>query len=196
MRFQPLSTLLVLQFAAGAAAAADPWRDSYTLEAAGQYSQAAARIESQVRGNDFALLRLAYLAYLQGRHDEAVRGYQRALEANPHSLEASLGMMLPLMAQARWREASDQARRVLQHSNWNYTAHVRLLACEEGEKQWKTLAEHARELTRRYPSDATAWVYLARGELNQGNRKKALEAYTRVLQIYPDHLEAGKFLAP
>lgn len=196
MRIQLLGTAFFFLLIAGEARSADPWRESYALEAAGQYAQAAARIENQSRASDFALLRLAYLSYLQGRHDEAVRGYQRALEANPQSLDASLGMMLPLMAQMRWRAAADQARLVLQYSNWNYTAHVRLLACEEAEKQWKTLADHARELTRRYPSDATAWVYLARGEFNLGNRKKAAEAYARVLQIYPDHVEATKFNAP
>jgi cytochrome c-type biogenesis protein CcmH/NrfG len=186
--------LLAILAQACSLATAEVWRESYALEASGQYAQAAARIESYARGNDFALLRLAYLAYLQGKHEDAVRGYQRALEANPQSLDAPLGMMLPLMAQARWREAAEQARRVIQQSAWHYTAHVRLMACEEAEKQWKTLADHAREVARRYPSDATPWVYLGRAEAALGNTKNAVEAYARVQQIMPEHAEAAKYL--
>jgi cytochrome c-type biogenesis protein CcmH/NrfG len=77
----------------------------------------------------------------------------------------------------------------------NYTAGLRLVVIAEAQKQWKAMAEEAAALVQRYPSDATAWVYLGRSEAASGNAGKAAEAYRRVLQIVPGHLEATAVLS-
>ena len=104
-------------------------------------------------------------------------------------------MTLPLMAQARWREAALQAQAVIDESKWQYYANLRLMVCEEGLKQWEPLKQHALQLSQRYPSDATFLVYLARAYSKLGEPDKARQAYTRVLERYPGHLEASQYLA-
>lgn len=180
----------LLAFIVSTAAAADPWSESYRLETAGKYSDAAAQIEPMVKTGEFAQLRHAWLLYLAGRLDESVAGYQRAQQMNPNSLDATLGLALPLMAQWKWKEAADATRAVLRHAPWHYTATLRLLVILEAQKQWKPMAEEAARFAERYPSDATAWVYLARAEAASGNAENAREAYRRVLQIIPGHFEA------
>lgn len=173
------------------------WQDSYKHEAAGKYAQAAAALEPVLRdspNNDFALMRRAWLSYLQGRHKDAIRDYNQALTVNPRSLEARLGLSLPLMAQQRWKEAEIELRKVTAVSAWDYIAHSRILVCEEGQRKWDELARHAAELAARYPSDANALVYLARGEAWLGNVKKAQAAYGQVLARIPTHVEAGNYL--
>jgi tetratricopeptide (TPR) repeat protein len=173
------------------------WQESYKQEAAGKYAPAQFALEPILRdspGNDFALMRRAWLNYLQGRHHDAVRDYTQALLLNPRSLEARLALSLPLMAQQQWKEAEIELRKVIGVSAWDYTAHSRLLVCEEGQRKWNELAQHAAELASRYPSDANALLYLARGEAWLGNVKKAQAAYMQVLERAPAHVEAANYL--
>ena len=177
------------------AAQDDPWLSSYKLEAAGQYAQAAQPLESIAKTNDLAQVRLGYLLYLQARYPDAIRAYQRAQEMNSQSYDAVLGITLALLAQGRWADAATQAKSVLSNAPGNYVAHLRLLVAEEGLKDWKTMSAHAEELAKHYPGDATIWVYNARAAAWLGNNTRAAEAYRRVLQIVPGHLEAAKFIS-
>ena len=189
--------MAALFFLAAASAWADesPWQKSYRLEATGKYAEASAALDSTNGGADadFALMRRGWLAYLQGRYSEAMDFYGRAISKNPKSLEARLGITLPLLAQQRWREAASHARKVIAESAWDYTAHLRLMVAEEGLRDWKSLAEHAERVAEHYPADATTLVYLARAHAWMGNAKAAKEAYGRVLNRVPGHLEATSY---
>ena len=176
---------------------ASVWQESYTLEHAGKYPQAAAVLDGLLRdspNHEFAIMRRGWLNYLQGKYNDALRDYNQVLALNPRSLEARLGLTLPLLAQQRWKEAAAEARKVLAVSPWDYTAHLRLLVCEEGEKSWAELSRHAAELASHYPTDATGLVYLARAEAWLGSKSKARAAYVQVLERYPTHVEANAYL--
>jgi tetratricopeptide (TPR) repeat protein len=177
--------------------AADPWSESYRLEFLGQYGAAAQVLEpflKQTPVNEFAVLRHGWLKYLEGNYNAAIRDYQTAININAESLDALLGMTLPLLAQQRWREAASFTGKALKIAPWNYYAHVRLMVAEEGQKQWKTLAKHAQQAVAHYPSDATFFVYLARAQAQLGKKQEARAAYRQVLERVPEHLEAMKFL--
>lgn len=177
--------------------AMNPWTESYRLEALTQYESAAKSLEKVIKNNprhEFAILRHGWLNYLRGAHNESIRDYQKALDINPKSLDARLGLMLPLIAQQRWREVTSHANKVLEVAPWNYYAHVRLMISEEGEKKWDTLAKHARRVGQRYPSDATVLVYLARANDWMKNNNAARQAYEKVLERFPGHVEATQYL--
>jgi tetratricopeptide (TPR) repeat protein len=179
-------------------AAMDPWAESYRLEALTQYEGAAKALEKiidQEPDNEFAVLRHGWLSYLRGAHNESIRDYQTALDINSKSLDARLGLMLPLIAQQRWREVASHANKVLEVAPWNYYAHVRLMISEEGEKKWESLAKHAQQVSQRYPSDATILVYLARANGWLKNNNEARRAYERVLERIPGHIEATQYLS-
>ena len=187
--------LLLLVFAGGSRA--DIWSDSYELEYAGQYQPAAELFDPLLRqepGNEFARLRRAWLHYLAGNYNSSLGDYKKALQANPESLDATVGMALPLLAQQRWKEAAIYAQQALHVAPWNYYAHLRLLVAEEGQQQWKVLLEHAQNLHRRFPSDATALVYQARAQLWLGDKVGARDSYRQVLQRVPGHIEALNYL--
>ncbi len=173
------------------------WAKSYRLETYGQYAQAAGVMESLIAQGEeraFALLRLGWLNYLQGNHHDAIRNYQRALEINPQSFTARLGITLPLMAQRRWLEVKAQAEWLIARSPWHPTAHKRLLAAEQGLRSWRSLAKHAQDLSAHYPDDADALIYLARARAWLGEPEKAREAYVRLLRRYPENIEAKRYL--
>lgn len=190
--------VLILLFSHPLQATDDAWVRSYNLEASGQYLAAADSLEAILKrtpNHEMALLRSGWLYYLAGNYSSAIKYYQSALKANKHSVDARLGMTLPLMAQARWREAAAHARTVIDESKWHYYANLRLLICEEGLKQWEVMRKHAEQLTERYPSDAGFYVYLARAQINLGKAAQAKIAYGKVLERYPGHLEASRFVA-
>jgi tetratricopeptide (TPR) repeat protein len=196
---QPLGTVLVTTaFLMPAAwAQQDAWSESYRLEYAGKYAEAQAPIEPlAVRqpNNEFAIMRTAWLLHLQGKYAEAEKRYMKAAEVNPRSLEASLGMMLPQMAQYRWADAIKTGRKILTDSPWDYNAHVRIMVCEEAMSRWDDLAKHAAEVSTRYPTDATVLVYWARAQAALHNTRKAKELYGQVLERFPAHVEATKFI--
>lgn len=186
-----------LAIALASNAQADSWSESYRLEALGRYAEAQAQIaplSTRQPAHEFAVIRAAWLTYLQGRYPEAETLYQRALSVNPRSIEASLGVMLPQMAQYRWADAIKTGRKLLSDSPWDYTAHVRIMICEEAMSRWDDLARHAAEVSLRYPTDATILVYWARAESALRNVRRARELYTQVTERVPGHAEAGKYL--
>jgi tetratricopeptide (TPR) repeat protein len=185
---------VILAFSGPSWGQSDPWSASYKFEAAGNFQQAAQQLEQLAQNNDYAQLRVAYLLYMQARYAEAIRGYQRAQEMNKDSFDAVLGISLVLLAQGRWSDARSHAEWVLKNAPGNYIAHMRRLVALEGEKNWKELSTHAEDLARRHPSDATFMVYAARAAANLGNKARAADAYNRVLQIVPGHIEASKYL--
>lgn len=178
-------------------AATDVWAESHRLESLTRYGEAAQALTPELEkypNNEFILLRLGWLNYLRGNHNDSIANYKKALSVNKKSLDARLGMILPLLAQQRWKEASKYAKETLSVAPWNYYAHVRLMIAEEGLRQWETLAKHATEVYLRYPSDATVIVYLARANRWLGNNKEAKKAYQKVLERIPGHIESLQFI--
>ena len=98
------------------------------------------------------------------------------------------------MAQGRWKEASRYLKQVIGQSPYHYLAHVRLMICEEGLRQWEILEKHSQSMAAYYPSDATILVYLARAYAWQDKETQAQATYKRVLQRFPNHIEANNFL--
>ncbi len=201
MRFvkllQALVAVAALSHVCATMAQSDPWAASYRLEKSGQYADAFAAIApllAREPGNEFAVMRSAWLLYLQGKHAEAENRYQRAAQLNSHSMEAVLGMMLAQMGQYRWADAMKAGRKVLEQSRWDYTAHVRIMICEEAMSRWGELAKHASDVAARYPTDATVLVYWARAEAALRNTSKARKLYGQVLERIPEHLEAIKYV--
>jgi len=179
------------------AASKNIWSDSYALEANGKYEGAAALMVPLLNkgtDNELALLRYGWLNYLQGNFNDAIKAYKQALERNPRSFDARLGIALPLMAQQRWKEASRYLNQVLAQSPFNYLAHIRLMACEEGLRKWETLAKHSMTVSAYYPSDASTLVYLARAYAWQGKPVLAKRTYQKVLARIPGSVEAQRFI--
>ena len=173
------------------------WQNSYQLEAAGKYSDALAAIDYvPANGPDaeLKLLRRGWLYYLPGKFDESIREYRLAIERNGRSVDARLGLTLPLLAAKRWREAEQSARAALDVAPNHYTAMVRLAVAQEGLQDWSGLTKTATSLVSSYPSDATAHVYLARAYAWQGKRSEASAAYSAVLARTPGHLEAKAYI--
>ena len=103
-----LAAIILVVFATPSPAS-DEWSLSYSLEAEGNYSRAIEVLNPIIREDpehEFAILRIAWLRYLNRDYNAAIRDYRRALEINEQSLDAKLGVALSLLAQGRWNPCS------------------------------------------------------------------------------------------
>jgi len=186
--------LIILNYTNNIYADTTPCQESYRLEALYQYDAALKILKGVSSNNELALLRRGWLNYLKGSHSKSIDNYKKALSKNSKSLDARLGIILPLLAQQRWREASLNANKALNVAPWNYYAHIRLMAAEQALKKWKQLQKHAETAHQHFPSDCTYIVYLARANQKLGNKNKAQVWYKKLLELAPDNFEAKQYL--
>jgi tetratricopeptide (TPR) repeat protein len=200
MKSRPLIAILaaLLTLSATSVLAQDAaWQNSYQLEAAGKYYEAITALDHvPANGPDAELkaLRRGWLFYLPGSFNESIREYRLAIEHNSHSIDARLGVTLPLLALKRWRDAAQNAKIALDLAPNNYTALLRLTVALEGQHEWDDMAKTAAVMVASYPSDATAYVYLARAKVALLQRDDAIAAYSAVLVRAPGNLEAKNYL--
>jgi tetratricopeptide (TPR) repeat protein len=129
-----------------------------------------------------------------GNYNESIREYRYAKERNAQSLDALLGVSLPLLAQKRWREAEQNVRQALDLAPNNFTGLLRLTLALEGQRDWLGMKKTAATMVALYPSNYTAYVYLARAYAWLNQRSDAVTAYTAVLMRYPGHREAKAYI--
>jgi tetratricopeptide (TPR) repeat protein len=173
------------------------WQSSYTYEAAGKYVDAMSVLDTVTANGpdaELKLLRRGWLYYLPGRMDESIREYRLAIERNPKSIDARLGLTLPLLATKRWREAEQASKAVLELAPNSYVGQVRLATAQEGLQDWSALLKTATSLATSFPTDATSFVYLARANAWLGKKPEALAAYSAVLVRAPGNTEAKNYI--
>jgi len=173
------------------------WQNSYKLEAAGKYTEAIAAIDSiPAAGPDgeFKVLRRAWLFYLSANYEDSIKEYRLAIDRNGKSVDAHLGVILPLMAEKRWVDAEQSAKSALELVPNNYNALLRLAIAQEAQTDWKGMEKTGQSLVEAYPTDASAYVYLARAKAWLGKKEEATAAYNAVLARIPGHLEAKAFI--
>ena len=191
-----ITSILFLFFISSSCYAGDTmWKQTHRYEEAGDYEKAASAIEHvAATDHEYAVLRYAYLKYKQGEYNDSIEYYKKAIKLNNKSLDAKLGITLPYMAQGRWRQVMIYTRQVIVKSDWDKTAHERLMMAEEGEKKWHSLDRHSGELIVRYPNDLATFAYHARANARQGDTQVAKAMYKEVLMRKPDHDEANEYL--
>ncbi len=172
---------------------------SYKLEAKGQLDSALNVLADQLAHNpadEYVLLRAGWLNYRLGHFQASEVDYRNSLTLNPQSLDARMGVTLPLMAEGRWRESLLYAQQVQQMAPGNYDASIRVLLCEQMLKNWSGLRAQAINMTHEFPAESDPWLYLARAASALGDNKASRKAYGQVLFRVPEQAEAVHALLP
>ena len=171
------------------------WKKSHYFEKQGDYEKAASVIKEKADANDeYALLRYGHLMYKQGKYNESIEAYDRAMEISPKSLDAKLGILLPYIAQQRWRQVKVYTRQILVISEWDRTANEIQMMVDEKMKKWHTLNRHAAKISRVYPTNAEVFAYYGRAKAWQGDKRVAKDAYEKVLMREPENSEAIDYI--
>lgn len=203
IRSLTMAVLVTASLAVTTAAAADPvvddlYRASYALEAKGDAAGALGKmkqVQAKSGSSYFVRTRIAWLAYLAGLHDESARAYQESIRMKPASVEARLGLTLPLLAQSKWRELDAACREVLKLAPSNMVARARLAHALYSVGNYPDSATLYRKLIAEYPSDLTFKTGLAWAVLKMGRRAEAQGIFREVLAVSPDNASAKAGMA-
>jgi tetratricopeptide (TPR) repeat protein len=168
-------------------------KDSYTREAAGDYQGAFTALGTVRRGQaqEYLLqLRSGWLLYCLGHYQRAIQSYEAAIQRSPQSIEAKLGLILPLMANGTWDEVERVARLVLRSDPNNFTANRWLIESYLAQGHPREASDVAERLIEKFPADPTIMELLARSRSARMDRTGAREAYQRLLLLSPSNMAA------
>lgn len=177
---------------------ADLYRASYAAEAKGQPAvalESMKQIGSKAGRSYFVEIRSGWLAYLAGRHADSEKAYRAAIAANGDSVEAKLGLTLPLLAQKKWRELEKACRDVLKKDPANAVARARLAHAYYSLGNYPDAATQYRSLVKEYPSELDHQTGLGWAVARMGRVAEGKKLFKQVLDVSPDNANAQAGMA-
>jgi tetratricopeptide (TPR) repeat protein len=173
--------------------AAQAWKASYMAEGAGQFQaavQALTALPTPQREGYLASFRRGWLLYRLNQHAESVAAYKLAAMAEPASIEARLGLLLPLMALTRWNDVAAIAEDVLKRDPENYLALQRLAFAKFSSEHFPEAEVVYRRLVEHYPSDVEMRAALGWVVYRMGKQSEATSLFKQVLEVSAEHVSA------
>jgi tetratricopeptide (TPR) repeat protein len=170
------------------------YQQSYEEEAKGNYQEAILVLMQASRAGDNSYLyhlRLGWLQYLMSKYIDSVNSYRKAVILNKDSIEAKLGLMLPLIAQGKWSDAEKVAKEILSLDPLSYLANSRLAYIYYNLKQYKDAEASYRKILSHYPGDIEMQMGLAWSLLKQDKKEAAEKAFGEILRYVPNHVSAN-----
>jgi len=170
------------------------YRQSYEQETAGYYTAALEtldRLPALGAGGYVLQLRRGWLQYLAGEYDGAVAAYRQAVQLQPDSIEARLGLTAPLMALHKWLDTLDVLADLAGQDPGSYLGRSRRAYCQYQLGRYEQSAAGYRELLSDYPSDVDMRAGLGWALLRAGDVAGANAEFKTVLRVSPDHSSAG-----
>jgi tetratricopeptide (TPR) repeat protein len=173
------------------------YQKSYLYEKIGDYADAVKALMPVYKAypNGYTVnLRLGWLFYLLKKYDNSEFHYRKAIKAIPSSVEAKLGLTLPLMAQQKWQETERVIYQILKTDYYNYYGNLKLCYVLEQEKKYPLMQTVALKMLAIYPTSVPFLVYLAKSYYYLGNKEKAVKLFKDVLILDPENVTAKEFL--
>jgi tetratricopeptide (TPR) repeat protein len=157
------------------------WRDSATL-----YRHAAAVVPN----NRWAYHRLAQTLLSQGKADQAIANFTRALQIKPDYLEPRCQLARVLTDHGKLGEALQHYTRALQFNSGFGPAHSGMADVLIKQRKPEQAAFHYRQALRTQPDNAGLHNSLGMALAIQGQRDEAIIRFKKALQLNPDHHQA------
>lgn len=170
------------------------YQQSYEEEAKGNYQEAIFVLTQASRAGDNGYLyhlRLGWLQYLASKYPDSVNSYRKAAIIGKDSIEAKLGLMLPLMAQGKWSDAEKVAKEILSLEHLSYLANSRLAYIYYNLNQYKEAEFYYRKILAYYPGDIEMQAGLAWTLLKQNKKEAAEKVFDEILRYVPNHVSAN-----
>lgn len=176
-----LSVVIVIFLIRSARTQVSYWQNSETL-----WSHALACTTDNVMAEE----NLGEAIFKQGRTDEAIGHFKRALQIEPNLATSHASLGAALLRKGQWNDALAHLRRALEIDPKQAPAHSSLgVALLEMGRPDESLA-HLRKALEIDPNDNDVNYNLANTFLHMGRANEALAHYTKALQLDPIDTEA------
>lgn len=208
LRMVSVLLLLVLVLAAGLALLAQDSKSSsviahfnasLTFEGQSKYADALKEMEAiptDSKKDYLILLRLGWLEYLNQKYDLSEKYYRQAFGASTEkSVEALLGLTLPLAARQDWTEVETTYEKILSKDPSNYTAHLRLGQMYMNRGDYPSAVIHLSNVLEHYPAAYEAVLSSAWNNFSLGKKDEARRLFERALMLSPNDTSAQRGLS-
>lgn len=188
----PVSILIAVIFIFGSCAAnaqangkVKAFNESIRYEANNDFSNALDVLIKSGGGNNSYLMnmRLGWLYYKNGEYNDSKERYSAALNQQKRSIEAMLGLTLPLAAMDEWDQVTSVYQSILKIDPVNYYANLRLGQYYLNKGEYQAAKSYLEKVFALYPAEyeinlSLGWTYLYLGE-----KQKAKELLTSALMM-------------
>ncbi len=138
-------------------------------------------------------LRFGWLYYLSGKHAHAQRYYRAAIAANAGSVEAQLGLTLPLLAEKNFSEVEKICRHIMETDPFNFLANLRLSKALMGQEKLKPAKRVLLKMLTLYPTNVDYLNQLGRVYRALGDKDAAHLVYNDLVILDPDNEGAREY---
>ena len=164
---------------------------SYTLEQNQEYSEAVDTLIAVYDEASYELnVRLGWLSYHAGAYDQSLEYYKKASAILPYSVEARLGLGLPLAAMGDWNEFEKIMIDVLKTDPQNTLANYKLGLLYYNRAEYDLARKYVEKVVNLYPFDFDSVILLAWINLKVEDYRKAKVLFNKSLLIYPGNESA------
>ncbi|MCX8056796.1 MAG: tetratricopeptide repeat protein [Ignavibacteria bacterium] len=163
------------------------FNNSINLAEKGNYQKAIDELLNVYSKNsdDYLInLRLGYLYYLQKKYDQSINYYKKAFDlSKENSIEALLGLTLPLAGQEKWTEVEKIYHKILGYDKNNYTANLRLGQIYFNRKEYSKAENYLKNVYNFYPSDYETNLYLGWTYFYLNKKDEARKHFINTLMV-------------
>lgn len=163
-------------------------QDSYLAEAKGDYATALLQMQKLAQNDPnelFYSMRMAWLQYLLGSYQEAMKLYQVALNKLEH-LDAHLGIINCQLALGQWEAALAKSAQLLPSHPHNTILLGKAAYAAFMQKNYSQAAEYYANILEIYPWDMENRGYLVNNLYLSGDLKTAKQQYTLLKKYAPN----------
>ncbi len=172
------------------------FEESYSLENEGKHKEALTALKKVYLEDSYEInLRLGWLAYLSGKFTESIAYYNNAIDKLPMSVEARLGLVLPLSAMGNWNQIIEQYDKILDVDPKNSLVNYRLGVIFYERKQYDKAESYLKKVVNLYPFDYDTLLMLAWVKYRQGNFNQAKLLFNKALMANPADASAKEGLS-
>lgn len=165
----------------------DAFEKSYTQEAKKEYSTAVNTLKAVYDEKSYEInLRLGWLNYLAGNHNDSKMYYNRAITLMPYAVEAKMGIVYPLAALGNMTEVIAQYEKILEITP-NYSIplfRLGLIYYEKGD--YDRALKYFDKVVNMWPFDYDALVMLGWTYFRLNNVREARVLFQKALLHTPD----------
>ena len=162
------------------------FNESIKLESDGKIDKAIEpllTIYNTNKDNYLVNLRLGWLYYQKKDYSKSKNYYSEAVRLNSKSIDAKLGLTLPLSALNEWNKIKDLYLDILKTNSMDYTANLRLGQIYLQNGNYNDAKKHLEIAYNSYPSYYEPNLSLGWTYYYLGNRDKAKALFTQALML-------------
>jgi tetratricopeptide (TPR) repeat protein len=182
--------LIAVSSAQGQNSVSEAFSKSYELEYNQEYTKAITTISTVYDATSYAInLRMGWLSYLNADYLKSKTYYKNAINLNPRSIEARLGIANPLSVLQNWEDIIVVYKEILQISENQVLANYRLAYIYYNKKKFDTANEYATKVASLYPFDFDNNLLLGKINISLGNITIAKKYLNMALLYNPTSTE-------